>query len=371
MTATLDRIQQHTEQYHVSPDQIATIRMDLRRLRDLGILVDVSINGLNLLYASSTWDEFGVPEEDERRKRLKKGRKNVTSSAFANKATSLSVRFRQNLDRYSYSLTGFAPFRWIPASAYFVWREEHDRLCQQLAELVASYDEAAERQQLSEAMTAVASEAYDAQCSRTQPKLSREQYTAQIVAAALARLPSAETIRNSIKASYRTAILEDNTDVARRLAELEQAELEQDHIRVERVKVQEMHRLEMEAARERIATMANPWDEMLQQFEAQLYDAAAEAMTMMQKHGYLPGKTAESLKGLRQMYEVMCVAKNERIEDALTKIESALAAKPDQIQGQTKRSYDVELVRTSLEHMATMMRQSVQAGTNEWNALEF
>lgn len=371
MTVTSERVQQHAEQFQLVPEQITTIRMELKRLRDLGILVDVSISGLNLLCTSSTWDEFGVPESDERRRRLKKGRKNIVSSAFVNKATSLSVRIRQNLERYSYSLTGFAPFRWIPASAYFVWREEHDSLCRQLADLVASYDEAAEREQLAASMTTIAGEAYASLSARKQPNVSQEQYTAQIVAAALAKLPSAATIKAAIKAEYRTAVLEDNTDVAQRLAALDKAELEHEQIRVEQDKVKEMHRLEMEAARSRIATMASPWDEMLQQFEAQLFEASDAAMQTMQKHGYLPGKTADALKGLRQMYEVMCVAKSDRIETALATIESALASKPAKIQGQPERSYDVELVRGALTQLAETTKQSVQATANEWTALEF
>lgn len=375
MTATTtSRIDQHVQQYQVAADQVQVVRLELRRLRDLGTLVDVNVVGIGMLYTATLWDELGIPITDKRRSRLGKGRKSLVSEVFSGKITSLAVRMRQNLERYSYSLAGFAPYRWIPVNAYFEWRGKHETLVKELDELIDSYDEAAAAADLQATMQDIADEAYTAICSRD--ATFSEPYTDfvnRIATTALAKLPTKDGLKQGLRVSYRTALLEDTADIEKRLAELDQTELERTQLRCEADKVREMHRLEMEKARNQMQMMASPWDEMLKQFEVQFHQKVVAASEMIQKHGYLPGKTAESLKEARHLYDVLCIAKNDRVEQALEHIESALAAKPVRITGQPERSYDVELVKNALGNVATLLSDAVQPVTsvNEWTALEF
>lgn len=373
-TQTQERIRQHTQQYKVAADQVQVVRFELRKLRELGALVDVDIDGINSLYTSTLWEELGVPENDKRRQKLGKGKKSLVPEVFSNKCVSLAVRVRQNLERYSYPLASFHPYRWIPVTAYFEWREKHEALCKELDDLIDSYDDQAAIEELKATMRDIANEAYVAILSRNGQFVEDfGAFASRLITLAIAKMPTKEVLKQRMRVSYKTAILEDTADIEARLAELDQKEIERTQLRCEAEKVREMHRLELEKARQQMEQITSPWDEMLKQFEAQFYQKVIAASEMIRKHGYLPGKTAESLKEARHLYDVLCVAKNERVEQALNQIESALASKPLRIAGQPERSYDVELVKSALGTVAAMLNDTVQSVTsvNEWTALEF
>jgi hypothetical protein len=51
-------------------------------MRELGVLVDVDVHGTSMFTARATWNELGIPEEDTRRKRLKRGTKDLIPKVY-------------------------------------------------------------------------------------------------------------------------------------------------------------------------------------------------------------------------------------------------------------------------------------------------
>jgi hypothetical protein len=102
-------------------------------MRELGVLVDVDVHGTSMFTARATWNELGIPEEDTRRKRLKRGTEDLIPKVYIGRLRSLEARFRQSLDKHSFDVAGFRPYRWVPFTAYESWRGEWDRLQEELA----------------------------------------------------------------------------------------------------------------------------------------------------------------------------------------------------------------------------------------------
>jgi hypothetical protein len=93
----------------VGTDHVAEVSLDIRRMRELGVLVDVDVHGTSTFTARATWNELGIPEEDTRRKRLKRGTKDLISKVYIGRLRSLEARFRQSLDQHSFDVAGYRP----------------------------------------------------------------------------------------------------------------------------------------------------------------------------------------------------------------------------------------------------------------------
>lgn len=351
-----------------------SIRMDLKRLREVGIFIRVKVDGVTKLSTSTTWDEFGIPKTDMRSQRLRKGRKTLVSQEFADQAHCLAVRVRQNLELFSYALSGFMPYRWIPVTAYATWRTRHMALEEAMRVLAQNYDYTAEIQQLTDAMRQIGYEAVISMRARGEGPSDQDVFIAHLVEKAVRELPTYETMQSLLTVSYESAFLEDTADLRSRELALETASLDQERIRAERAAVEEMHRLELERARTQIQSMASPWEEMLKGFEERIASDVVHAMETIQRQGYVPGKTATMLKGLREMYQVMSVAKNHDVEQALDRIEQSLnVPAPAPTPGNRSLAYNVEAVKEALDNMLTATHQqltSPQQRSAGYEALE-
>jgi len=102
----------------VAPDRINAVRFQLKVLQEQGVLVDLTITGAGLFTRTATWMELGVPDEDIRRQRLTRGQKYMIPEKDAKEEMSIISAMRQLLEDYSYRITGFYPYRWIPFTAF-------------------------------------------------------------------------------------------------------------------------------------------------------------------------------------------------------------------------------------------------------------
>src|SRR5438128_2682147 len=82
---------------------IGTVRMQLRQLRNLGILVDIDIRGTSMFQRAASWAEWGIGDQDIRHSRLSGGVKLLIPAQYVKRLRSLETRFRQTLEQYSYS----------------------------------------------------------------------------------------------------------------------------------------------------------------------------------------------------------------------------------------------------------------------------
>jgi len=91
----------------VQANDVATVQLDIARMKELGVLVDVDLHGFSMFTRRATWSELGIDGKSVRRKRLKRGSKDMLPKAYMSTLHSLSTRFRQSLDRHSFVLEGF------------------------------------------------------------------------------------------------------------------------------------------------------------------------------------------------------------------------------------------------------------------------
>lgn len=393
MTVTTEeRKQQHAHTYKVAEGAVHVVHFELQRLRDEGALVDINVSGISMLSAGVRWEELGIGESDTRRARFSRGRKQLFPQKLAGKLTSLETQIRGNLDKHSFGITGFQPYRWVPVNAYFAWREKHDALVEEFAAakqaLLDSYDDAADA--LAQDFAIIAHQAYTSLQAMGDTTNTRDEFVDEVVRIALAKLPARERIEQEMVIDYRTAILEDTADVEARIAtlEAERAEYEKaraaqaaewekqntvaEEERLKRRKMEEMHRMELQKAREQLDSMRSPWDEVVGAFHQQIAQEVQEILGVINKNGFVPGQTARRIKGLREMYDMLAVQRDEDIETALSQIEASLVAKPKKHREKGEHAYDASIVEMALHSLvdAVSDNKGDAARVDEWTALE-
>ena len=125
MTDTMldDRKVEVAARINVEADRIKTVQLQLNVLRNQGILVDLSVSGTGMFTRTATWAEIGIQadEADPRFTRFSRGQKYLIPEEQIKRLRSVETRMRQWLDRLSYDVTGFRPYRWLPFTAYDAW----------------------------------------------------------------------------------------------------------------------------------------------------------------------------------------------------------------------------------------------------------
>lgn len=390
-TTVEERKRAHAQTYRVVEDHVSVVRFELQRLRNEGALVDINIHGLSMLSAGISWEELGIGELDVRRSRFSKGQKLLFPRDIAGPLLSIDRRIRTLLEKYSYKVTGFIPYRWVPVGAYFTWLEKHNELAQEFEEakqtLLDTYEES--RKALAHDFREIAHSSYSSLEANGEVAQTREQFVQHVIDVVLSKMPSEERIQAEIRVEYRTAILEDSADIQARLAAYEQekieierarasqhAEWEKQHTvtegeRLKRQRMIEMHRMELEKAREQLQNMRSPWDEVVGAFHQQIHDEVLAILGIIKDRGFIPHQTVKRIKGLREMYDILAVQQDNQIEEALNQIESAM-----QVQAAKKtRSaapHDAHLVGQALDELVEAVAEGRGNATrvNEWTALE-
>ncbi len=414
-----DRVAAHAAQLGEDAGRIATQRLNVVRMRELGTLVDIDVHGFTLFTVRANWLELGIPEVDRRARRFTKGSKHLVPERYVNRLNSLDSSFRKSLDRHSFGIAGFRPYRWVPFTAYQDWKAEwaayQEKLTALKADLLADYD--AIRAELVEDFTQIAREAWDALVVRrggsTESALdlgggsifeNRDAFVAHVVARALDRLPTPEDIQAGIYVTYHNALLLSQADVEadhlaaaqlqaaqaeahartaraeeeeraqRRLAwqeeqaqeraiearERAQRELIQLELREREAQVRAMHQAELEHARQQIAAMS-PLREVFDQLRAQIYRDVQEIADGIHKHGYLHGKTAQKAEGLLATFRLLNAHGDEELEQMLEALQAQLerrVADPER-KGRTVR--DVAAVTERLQEIARLTHDAAKA----------
>jgi len=400
------------------PQTVSTIQLDIQRMRRMGVLVDVDIHGLSMLSARASWAELGIPPGDVRRARLRRGNKDLFPEHIK-RFRSLETRLRASLDKRSFILKGFRPYRWVPFTAYGAWREEWDKLQQEWAEVLADlldhYDEIV----LDEWATAaeIAREAWDALLARHVAKNRKADsepviviggrefsdqapatFTAHIQERAVARIPGREALAVGLYADYRTALVLSGADLeaenlrqeqirtvqeeeqarqatvwaqARTVQERAQAEQHQLTLEIEEQerqtemrlqaehrRLQAMHEAEMEHARQQLANMVSPFAEVFQQLRSQIHLDIAEIAASIERNGHLRGKVAERAHNLVETFQLLNAHGDEALESALGELKGRLAQRPAVEQGKKTTRYDTQAVLGQLNKIKTLTHQA-------------
>ncbi len=369
---------------------IQQVRMDISKLLDQGLLIDIDLHGFSMLKASTSWEELGIRSDDKRRNRISRGQKNLAPTHYVNRLQSLDTRFRQVLDKYSFKVTGFLPWRWLPLTAYTEWKKEHDELKVQLeaikAEILAHWEEIeAENEEYFQAVARRAWKSYntpdDESVVRTpdgKVLAGYDAFEAHIVDAALAKMPTKGEIRTGIWADYRTGFLITPPEAQALQAQAEEAYARASKAQAEahlawqierergaeiserewtqRARLQAIREAELEHARQQLQAITNPLDEVMESFRAQIYGAVISIAQSIQKNGHLRGKVAQQARGLKDLYELLASATNDtELETALQSLQNALdKSSPD------GKKYDIGAVEHELAKITEMTQDAAR-----------
>jgi len=397
------------------PDRIRAVSLQLDTLRKQGILVDLTIGGVGMFTRAATWLELGILDDDVRRARLSRGQKYLIPEDQVNRLRSLETRFRQLLEGYSYRITGFAPYRWIPFTAYLAFRDEWDALViefdQAKTDILARYDEYVSllasdfTQVAANAWKSIRSQGYDGARIDGIDYVDQAAFTAVIVSRALAKMPSREKIAESLAVDYTTALVYGEQDLAADQLAAErtqhQIELERDQRYAQRqeaylqasilqrqaqhqvemqdlereqklVQLEAMRKAEAEHARQRLAQMASPFDEIFTTLRRQIAADVQSMLESIRKNGYVRGKIAEKGRGLLAFFDLMAAHDDHELRGKLQQLQQAIgpigderpAASPERDAGQIVAILDQI---NALSHTAA---QDLAAGPSRFSLVE-
>ncbi len=339
---------------------VRSVKMELSFLRTQGILVDLNITGTGMFQKTPNWVELGIPDfaSDRRATQFTKGAKYLYPEEKVRAIKSFESRLRQNLDKYSYEVTGFKPFRWLPYTAYQSWRAKHDEIINAAndfiqKELIACHDEcmnyiAAAYTEIAEAAWLSATTGETDRGRRTQKyqhiilwdknkreslQLDHEGFVSYIVAQALSQVPTPEQITNKLRFDYTTALVYGEEDAAADEAaaaniraqiefEREKADLEnqmlreqarkqawdnqQDQLRQEEL-LEAMRQAEYDHHRQQLQETVSPFVEVYRQAIVQFIDHAKDILESIQKNKHIRGKVAERGRGLLDIYNLLVI----------------------------------------------------------------
>lgn len=384
-----------------------TINMQLNFLRKEGILIDLNVTGTGIFQKTPSWAELGVPDfaGDKRAVQFTKGLKFLYPEEKVKKLKSFESRLRQNLDKHSYDVTGFKPFRWLPYTAYQTWRARHDATVAEaeayIEDLIACHAESIDH--VAHAFTEIAEAAWLSattgesdngrrvqkyqyiklwdKAAHRELALGHDEFIDYIVSNAIAQVPTPEDIRSKIKFDYTTALVYGEQDIAADQAAAENIRLQMEFDRekaalenqalAEQVRKQAwdnqaaqmeretaidaMRQAEYDHHREKLQETVSPFVEVYRAAMLQFIDHAKDILESVQKNKHVKGKVAERGRGLLDVYNLMVIPGmgDDRMMQRLSDLRDLLgpvddaARNPERIAAKLQEIIDLEAEVTS------------------------
>ena len=384
-----------------------TVTLQLNQLKENGILVDLHVTGTGIFQKTPNWLELGIAEwtgDDRRADQFSKGQKYLFPEEKVKAVKSIESRLRQNLQFYSFDVTGIKPYRWLPYTAYQAWREKHDQIVAQgnalRDDLVVNRDHYVD--QIAEVYTQIAEKAWVSVTSGTEngrriqryeyvsltdktgkaQTLDHEAFISYIVSSTVAEVPTAAEIDARLRFDYTTALVSGLDDLAaeqaradsirlQTLAEREQLNLARQYQQTENAmllerarkeawnnqqeqtereaKLSAMREAEMEHHREQLKETISPFAEVYRAAISQFIDHARDILESVKKNGYVRGKVAERGRGLFDLYEMLVLPGmgDDRLQTYLRELKAMLPAdaesrSPEQIADKLREIIDLE-----------------------------
>jgi hypothetical protein len=346
-------------------ERARAVRMDIGRMLEIGLLIDVDVHGLSMLKTGVTWEDLGVRPQDARRKRITRGQKYLAPAKYVKALDSIETRLRLSLYRHTEELDAFRPWYWMPFTAYDHWKAEWAELLTELEkikdDLLDHYEEIIEKNR--EYFEGVAKRAWAAyQAGRdedavviTKDKKGKvtgayrdfDEFREHVVEGALEKMPSRHAIKRGIYADYKTgylitppeiAALQHQEDVEAYKASQEKAkaaaawdekqhqkELQRTEERAANIKLQAMKEAELEHARKQLETAVSPYQEAIDKFRARIYEDVLSISKSLKKNGTLVGRVAGKARGLTELYQMMGAATGDaELKALLDELDAAL-----------------------------------------------
>lgn len=386
MTTITQNKQDAASALSIEPTRIGTMRMELGVLRNRGLLIALDICGTSIFATQTDWADLGIAGDDPRSKRLTRGRKYLIPESIVKQRRSIEVRARQLLDRLTYEVRGFHPYRFLPFEAYEKFKAVWEGLLADDADfkssLLASLDDYRDEAAADFAQIAIAAwstlQATGNDCYYPDP----DGFADSILARALAKFPTPGDIQTKLTMDYRVsmafgvdALVEQET---RAKLTAEQAQLEIARLRAQAASEQETARheaeinrleeaernarydairqAEAEHYRAQLNESAGPLSEMFLDLRNRLAEAAVEMAESVEKSGFVRGKVAQRGRGLLEIFNLMSVTDDRDLKDALVKLNQAIGPGSEESGKSPERS--PEEVKAALEKIVELAEEA-------------
>jgi len=340
------------------------VGVQLKALRDNGILVDLDIEGTGIFTRTATFDDIGFVQDGEIDPRygwVKPGQKYLIPEAPVKKIKSVVARMRQLYNSHTRKVTGFAPYAWMPFTAHpeFVveWKLLVAAFYDVKAEIIENHSVYVD--QIAKQYELIAQAAWKAMAAQNKGKvivggepLDEEEFYSLMIERAIKLVPSVPDIEAKVKADYTTAMVYGAGDFALEQAEAEQitakTQAEREKAEIENraaledlrakmwatqaeqserdIKIDAMRAIELERARAQLKETVSPFIEVYQSALSDVTDRAVELLETIQKGGVVRGKIAEKGRGLLNFYSMLMIPElaDERMVDALAGLKSLM-----------------------------------------------
>lgn len=405
-----DRTLAFAERANVDPKRVNKISLELDVLRSQGILVAVTVSGTSMFTKTANFAELGVNKGDKRNKRYAPAAKYLIPKEEIKKIRSVEIRMRQWVLKYSYDITGFRPYRWLPFTAYEAWREKwaelHAEFEEVKAEIIANFDSYVDSlvrefsASAASAWAGILAEGYEAAIYMEKAYTDKDSFIEAVVAEALRELPNKELISQTLQADYRVGMVYGASDFAndelkaaqkrakaaevsakaRVTAEAANHEVElmrqerrekelelMDKAAEKRAKIEAMLKVEMEHAREQLSELESPFAEVMKALRVQVAESAASMLDSVKKNGFVRGKIATQGRGLIDFYELLAAHDDTELKELLTKLRDKIGDvgderdennSPDRNVSQIADTLGeiIDLAQTETERLTTVSR---------------
>lgn len=390
-------------------DTTHVVSLQLKSLRDNGILIDLNVSGTGMFQKTLTWLETGINETtgDARAANFTKGMKFLYPEEVIRKIKSLESQMRQLIGSYTFQITGFHPYRWLPYTAYQEFRSKWDKLVGEFAEvkadMVANHEKYVDV--TADEYTKIAEDSWKSLTSGGKYKnliiqrgdkkqtLTKDEFISAFVSSTVAQIPSVEKIENRLTATYVTALVYGEADLAEDQLEAEEirrrskvkAEADDLTVRIKQEKLQQLTRkgqldrqerelkieamreAELENARQQLTNMVSPFMEVFNAMRERFAEDAKAIRDSIQKNGYVRGKVAEKGRGLIELFNLMAIHDDEQLRGALIDLKKSLGPISE---SQPRDAEQIKDILTDIINMASDATSALTAEPTSFSYLE-
>jgi hypothetical protein len=327
-------------------------------LRKQGLLIDLNITGTGMFSKAASWADLGIAdiEEDKRSTQFTRGQKILIPDEMVKRLKSVKARMSQALERNSYKITGFAPYRWLPFTAYAHFKTEWEKLMIEFAEVKAEI--IADRNKYVDEMAVLYNEIAEASWKsitaqnydKPEEEWSHDVFVDRIVKGAVDIIPTVDEITTKLSADYVTALVfggKDTEEVLKMSAaerKLVQAQAEKQYLENQtefekvrhqgvmnqseemekQIAIDAMREAELEHAKAQLKEIASPFAEVFSSLRRQMAEDAAEILASIQKNGFVRGKVAERGRGLVDLFNLLAVQDDFELRNQLDALKKAI-----------------------------------------------
>lgn len=400
-------------------EKIGSVRLQLSVLRKQGILIDLNVSGTSMFTKLASWAELGIDENmgDIRSDRLTRGQKFLIPEDQVKRLKSVETRMRQWLDKLSFDVTGFRPYRWVPYTAYEAWSGKWKELIGEFEavklDILAHYDEyvdllAVDFGKVAGAAWTSIQAGYGAEFTVKEVDgkrrlVDQDQFTDMIVASAVSKMPSREKIVTGLYADYSVALAYGQEEIAAEDAaaqlkwqqfEVEKAQLnaqkqeaylqnsilqEQAHHqavlnqmdeRAKEAKIEAMIAAEAEHARHRLTEMTSPFEEVFLSLRNQLAQDAKEILESVKKNGFVRGKVAERGRGLLEMFDLLAVQNDYELRNKLAQLRAAIGPDRSEDSTSTRSTGEISTILEEIQGLVFSAKEDLLSGPSRFENLD-